>query len=48
MTKEEKNWLRHYVKECLKCKHSNSEIIRMVELNGFSKTTARNYIKALS
>lgn len=46
MTKDEKRGLKFYVKLLLKEKYSDAEIVRMVELNGFSKTTARNYIKA--
>lgn len=45
MTNEEKQWLKGYVKELLKAKYTTAEMVRMVELNGISKTTARNYIK---
>lgn len=48
MTNQQKEWLRFYVKLLLKQKYSTPEIVRLVKLNGYSKTTARNYIKALS
>ena len=44
MTNREKDWLRTYVRFLVKNKYSNAEIIMGVMMNGFSKTTAINYI----